>query len=324
MDNGELVAGNDDFSAEGYNLVSISAIWADGYDELLTELYSDSCYASPYTVSVEGYVPGEPITLTVTMPADILMPENVAVYYIDADGNYRRIDNITVREVEQEEPPADEEAEQEELPTDEEVEQKKLLLTEVEFTVTELGVFAVGNEPGIHYWHDDYIDLYAVAHGLTGVSAVDAKANVDTGKTFTDYICYTVTPEGIGAEDYASYAVVMPENFDMDNLVLYAVTAQGLVAMEFTKEYGVDSFEYFGAFTFACGDAALELQALKPAEDGNGFIVRLAETAGAPVSTTATVLGVEIPVSLPACGIGSWRVADGKAAPCNYMEEPLA
>ncbi len=75
---------------------------------------------------------------------------------------------------------------------------------------------------------------------------------------------------------------------------------------------------------FACDCTALELQALKPAEDGNGFILRLAETSGSAVNTTVTVLGNEVCVSLPAYGIGSWRIADGKAVPCNYMEEPLA
>ena len=257
MEGGELIPGNDTISAEGYNLVGISAIWVEGYDELLTELYGDSYYASPYEVNVEGYVPGEPITLTVTMPADILMPENVAVYYIDADGNYRRIDNITVRKVEQEEPPADEEAEQEELPTDEEVEQEKLLLTEVEFTVTELGVFAIGNEPAAHYWSDDTISFGAFAMGLTGVSAVDQKGVVDTGNTFTDYICYTIVPEGAAAEGYVSYAIAMPEEFDMDNLALYAVLDEGLFSLDFTVENGVVSFEYFGEFTIACGVAAV-------------------------------------------------------------------
>ena len=74
---------------------------------------------------------------------------------------------------------------------------------------------------------------------------------------------------------------------------------------------------------FACDCPSLELQALKPAEDGNGFIVRLAETAGAAVDTVATVLGTAIPVSLPANGIAGWRVADGTVTRCNYMEEPL-
>ena len=75
---------------------------------------------------------------------------------------------------------------------------------------------------------------------------------------------------------------------------------------------------------FACGHAGIELQALKPAEDGNGFIVRLAETSGTAADIAATVLGTEIAVKLPAYGIGSWRVTGGTATPCNYMEEPLA
>jgi alpha-mannosidase len=77
----------------------------------------------------------------------------------------------------------------------------------------------------------------------------------------------------------------------------------------------------------ALSPPTMRLLALKPAEDGNGWIVRVQETAGVATEPTLTWLGRELALgTLPAEGIATWRLlrAAGddswQAEPTNLVE----
>ena len=69
--------------------------------------------------------------------------------------------------------------------------------------------------------------------------------------------------------------------------------------------------------------AGVRLLALKPAEDGNGLIVRLQETAGRSTIPRLTVAGQNYPLSsLPAHGLATYRLARKRATAVKITELP--
>lgn len=75
-----------------------------------------------------------------------------------------------------------------------------------------------------------------------------------------------------------------------------------------------------GSF-FASDAPNLAMTALKFAEDGDGLIVRFAETGGLAVSATVTLLGTTFPVSCEPFGIRTYRIRDGHVAACDLTEK---
>ena len=75
-----------------------------------------------------------------------------------------------------------------------------------------------------------------------------------------------------------------------------------------------------GSF-FASDAPNLTVTALKFAEDGDGLIVRFAETGGLAVSTTVTLLGTTFPVSCDPFGIRTYRIRDGHVTACDLTEK---
>jgi alpha-mannosidase len=62
---------------------------------------------------------------------------------------------------------------------------------------------------------------------------------------------------------------------------------------------------------------------LKPAEDGQGLIVRAQETAGQPARTTLkmVLIGREFPIELGPWQVKTWRVGeDGAIRDTNFLE----
>jgi alpha-mannosidase len=70
--------------------------------------------------------------------------------------------------------------------------------------------------------------------------------------------------------------------------------------------------------------AGVRLLALKPAEDGNGLIVRLQETAGRGTTPRLIVAGRSYPLApLAAHGLATYRLARNRAVPVRISELPL-
>ena len=65
----------------------------------------------------------------------------------------------------------------------------------------------------------------------------------------------------------------------------------------------------------------ITVSALKPAEDGNGCIVRLMEIGGIEADVSANILGVEIKTHVKPFDILSYRIADGKAVRVDFTEK---
>ncbi len=63
------------------------------------------------------------------------------------------------------------------------------------------------------------------------------------------------------------------------------------------------------------------VSAIKPAEDGNGFIVRLTEISGKESDLIAEVLGTKITTHVRPYDIQSFRIADGKAVRVDFTEK---
>ena len=66
--------------------------------------------------------------------------------------------------------------------------------------------------------------------------------------------------------------------------------------------------------------AGISLMALKQAEDGQGLIARFRETAGAAARATVTLMGTSVSLDLAPHGIASFRLLDGQATPCDFLE----
>lgn len=72
---------------------------------------------------------------------------------------------------------------------------------------------------------------------------------------------------------------------------------------------------------FRCDSPQLTVTALKPAEDGNGLILRLSETAGRTVERAdVTLLGAETTVSCAPFDILTLRLHDGRFTECDLLE----
>lgn len=74
--------------------------------------------------------------------------------------------------------------------------------------------------------------------------------------------------------------------------------------------------------------AGLRVLAFKPAEDGQGWVLRLQETAGRKVAPHLEFLGTAVELGeLAAGGLGTWRLTGWPAAPrvtrCDTLERPL-
>ena len=72
---------------------------------------------------------------------------------------------------------------------------------------------------------------------------------------------------------------------------------------------------------FRCDSPQLAMTALKPAEDGNGLILRLSETAGRAVDgAEITLLGAKAEISCAPYGILTLRLHDGSFTECDLLE----
>lgn len=73
---------------------------------------------------------------------------------------------------------------------------------------------------------------------------------------------------------------------------------------------------------FAAVDAEnVTVSAIKPAENGQGIIVRLTELAGQEACCQVSILGTSFTVQMKPFGIQSFRLLDEKAIPCNFLED---
>ena len=72
---------------------------------------------------------------------------------------------------------------------------------------------------------------------------------------------------------------------------------------------------------FAIGDT-VRVQAIKRAENGEGFIVRLNETAGKPARAHISIpaLGADFDADMRPMGISTYYVKDGKAELTDFVE----
>ena len=83
---------------------------------------------------------------------------------------------------------------------------------------------------------------------------------------------------------------------------------------------------HYGALPQTSSNISLDgnnvtVSAIKPAEDGNGFIVRLTEISGKECDITAEVLGMKIMTHVKPYDIQSFRIADGKAVRVDFTEK---
>lgn len=62
------------------------------------------------------------------------------------------------------------------------------------------------------------------------------------------------------------------------------------------------------------------VQALKPAEDGNGFILRIAETEGRRTGASVFCLGYSFGIRISAFGIQSYRITKNGVEQCDFLE----
>jgi hypothetical protein len=68
----------------------------------------------------------------------------------------------------------------------------------------------------------------------------------------------------------------------------------------------------------------VHLLALKPAEDGNGLIVRIQETTGRRVTPRISVAGTSYTLApLPAHGLATHRLSRKRATPVRISELPI-
>jgi alpha-mannosidase len=75
----------------------------------------------------------------------------------------------------------------------------------------------------------------------------------------------------------------------------------------------------------ALAPVSLRMLALKPAEDGRGFILRVQETTARKVKGRVTWLGQSVDLgSIAASEIATWRIVNGKARRTNVMESSRA
>ncbi len=75
------------------------------------------------------------------------------------------------------------------------------------------------------------------------------------------------------------------------------------------------------SFAGATLPEGVTVSAVKPAEDGNGIIVRLVETTNKARAVECELLGTKISCKLDASGFKSIRITEGKAAECSLCEE---
>ena len=79
------------------------------------------------------------------------------------------------------------------------------------------------------------------------------------------------------------------------------------------------------AASFAAVDADnIIISCIKSAEDGRGLVIRLTETAGRQTTCRAKIFDTEIEAELAPFSINSYRLADGRAERCNFLEEAKA
>ena len=65
----------------------------------------------------------------------------------------------------------------------------------------------------------------------------------------------------------------------------------------------------------------ISLSCIKPAEDGVGMIIRLTETAGTFTRCHVKLFDTEFDANCQPFSINTYRIADGKAVRCNFVEE---
>ena len=74
------------------------------------------------------------------------------------------------------------------------------------------------------------------------------------------------------------------------------------------------------ASSISISEPNVTLFSAKPAEDGNGVIVRFAETAGKPCCFKAELFSATVEGSLQPFGFGSWRIAGGRVSETDFTE----
>lgn len=76
--------------------------------------------------------------------------------------------------------------------------------------------------------------------------------------------------------------------------------------------------------SFASIDAEnVTITCVKPAEDNHGIIIRLTEVAGHQTTCNVTVFDTAFTAELSPFSIQSYRLADGQAVRCNFLEESI-
>ena len=69
------------------------------------------------------------------------------------------------------------------------------------------------------------------------------------------------------------------------------------------------------------GNNNVTVSAIKPAEDGNGYIVRLSEISGQEADISAEILEIKINTHIKPFDILSFRLHDGKAVRTDFLEK---
>lgn len=71
---------------------------------------------------------------------------------------------------------------------------------------------------------------------------------------------------------------------------------------------------------WSCSADNVSVMVWKTAEDGNGKILRVCETAGKTTSCEAELMGVRVPIKLAANGFATYRIVGNNVTPCDFTE----
>lgn len=143
--------------------------------------------------------------------------------------------------------------------------------------------------------------------------------------------CYYADHYGISVRDDIMHMQDIGEHDYAYEIRLYDGDRTDIVraAEELNTEFSVIPETYHkGTLPEVASNISLDcdnvtLIALKPAEDGNGFIVRLAEIGGRNADLHAKILGTTIDCTFSPEQIRTFRISDGEAAECDFCELAL-
>ncbi|MBQ8509504.1 MAG: alpha-mannosidase [Clostridia bacterium] len=122
-------------------------------------------------------------------------------------------------------------------------------------------------------------------------------------------------PQDIGEQEFRY--VLSPFRGDMAAVSAEAERLNAVFPV-ITETYHKGSLPQTASHASVSDNAAIT--AIKPAEDGEGIIVRIAETAGMGGRVTASVQGVPMEADMEPYGIASFRIRGGAAVSCDFLE----